>query len=370
MKKVLVLLLLLTLSAGAVTPQDYMKVIKQIKQCVDSNDKEKFKGLFSQRKVIERIRTASEPKNLKGFRGFINGLMSNFGSVVSALHLQTKTGSFEFLHKVKRPKGEFWIFRMEGDGGINYFEFMLIEENNAVKIADYYIYITGQYFTETAAILYKNFEGQTNAAEISTQAGMMKKIQTLILQKKFKEALVLYKKFPEDLKKLKVMKAIKMTIAMNLDEKLYVETIEDLMKHYGDTDRGYIMLVQVDFWFLKENYKKVLECINGLDKYLKGDPFLEIFRMNSYFLMEDFEGTLKAAENYAKVFEAGSDVYTIPFTLGIKMKDHKRAVKGLKFMYSGDFYIEDLEKDPDYKEFVASDEYKKFKKSNKHPNDK
>ena len=370
MKKIFLFLFIISISAAAVTPQDYAKVVKDIQKAVTKGDTALFQSLFSQKKVIERVRATADPQNEQSFAGFIRGVQGNMGAIVKSISRQLQNGSFEFLHKVKRPKGEFYIFRMESDSGINYFEFMLIEEDNKVKIGDYYIYITGQYFTETMAIIYKNFEGQKNAAKINNQALMMRNIQQLMQQKKFNEALTLYNKFPDSLKKLKVMKAIKMNIAMNLDEKLYVETIEDLMKNFGDTDRGYIMLVQVDFWFLKKKYDKVLECVNGLDKHLKGDPYLEMFRMNCYFLKKDFDKSLKAAKKFADSFEAGSEVYTLPFQLAIELKDHKKAAEGLKFMYSGDFFIEGIEKEPEYNEFVASKEYKKFKKNNKHPNEK
>ena len=142
------------------------------------------------------------------------------------------------------------------------------------------------------------------------------------------------------------------------------------MKNFGKTDKGYILLVQIDFWFVKGKYDKVLECIDGLDKHLQGDPYLNVYRVNSYYLKKDFENTLKFAKAYVKNFEGDGNMYSIPFTLGIELKDHKKAAAGLKFMYDGEFFMEDLEENPEYKDFVNSDVYKKFKKENKHPNEK
>src|SRR5262249_26702303 len=85
-----------------------------------------------------------------------------------------------------------------------------------------------------------------------------------------------FRQLPASVQKEKLVLLLRLRAAQNLDESIYTAAIEDIRKHYPNDPS--IDLLSIDYYFMKKQYAKSLECIDRLDKAVAGDPQLQVTR--------------------------------------------------------------------------------------------
>jgi len=200
----------------------------------------------------------------------------------------TDQDEFKFIkHYVKEGKHHA-IFRLYGnkESTLNYHDYELIKVNNESRIADVYIYMSGEPLSETMGNLYKDLydEARDRKKEASEMADIGR-VRTLLQKGKNAEAKKLYDALPAYLKKNKAVLLMDILICSDLSNDEYNLAITNFQEKFPNEPNMNLMMI--DGYFLQKEYGKMLDAINALDAQIDKDPILDFYRYLSYNLLKD-----------------------------------------------------------------------------------
>lgn len=317
--------------------------------------------LFSKRFLLDT--KSSKIKNFN--KGFYEGFSESFkfGNVI--LDNLNKGGRYDYLRSFKDENGNNIIqFRLYGDDGLNYHNHIVEFVNNEPKIVDTYIFIIGEYLSETIKSMYMSLVAKQNFKSLFKSKSMndislLPKIKALRAEGKYEEAKKVYNQLSDKGKTNKLFMLMDVSISQNLSEEEYKKAISNYEEKFPNDPS--LNLVSIDGYILTEEYDKALENINKLDKALNGDSFLDFMRGSIYYLKSDFENAEKyfstTAEKYIDFIEPIDSLLTIY----IEQQKNEKAVEVLNKMITNfqlpkDLLIESVQENfPDFsktKEFL------------------
>lgn len=373
MKKILILLMLLgygvsqaQLQAKDTTKYDYIGYT--IDSTLYNGDKSYFNKTFSINALVEKVMIDSDDSSLKEFnKGFDSGLRRSFDFGQRLLDEIGESGSFDFLRSSINEKGEYHLlFRLNGEDGLNYHDFLVEEYKGKTKIVDGYFFISGEYMSKTLRDTYKSMLARKPSLidkimkkTVVDDSNKVLKIKSLTAQGDFKKAYNLYESLSSDFKKQKSTQLIGLSIASSLDEATYQKIIKKYEESFPNDPSLY--LVSIDGEFMRGNYNKVFSLINKLDNAVGGDDFLDLYRANTMYLKGDMNNATKYANRLLVNYPFYPDSYTTLMSIYIDQKKYIKAINTL-----ADFYTTfELDKEEmkeaiaeDYPEFVKTKEYK------------
>lgn len=192
-------------------------------------------------------------------------------------------------------------------------------------------FLSGEYLSDTFRSIYKNYFEAKNSifnSRYSKSFSKIVKMRQFCNNQQYKEAYDLYNTIPVKYAQEKPFLLLYIDLASKLDNKLYVEAISKYEELYPNDP--VLSLVLMDKNFINKNYIEALKNINDLDVFLKGDSFLDLYRGNIYFGMEDYENAKKylinITENYPYFYEG----YDSLLSLYIYLKEYMNALKVLE----------------------------------------
>jgi hypothetical protein len=147
--------------------------------------------------------------------------------------------------------------------------------------------------------------------------------------------------------------------AQAIDDDEYSTVLEEFRQLYPQDPC--LDLLLIDYYFMKNDYARVNESTNRLDKSLGGDPYLNVLRSN----MSASGGDLKAARGFAdraiKEEPTLASGYLALLNVSILERTHKESLELLKKLdKTFRTKFDDLSKVPEYAEFARSPEYKEW----------
>lgn len=233
----------------------------------------------------------------------------------------------------------FLRFRLFGDDGINYHEFLLeFDTYDSYYISDIFIYTTGQYFSETMQGFYKPLvfdllKDSLNTADSLTfnpQSFMaIKLISAFLKNGKKKQARNLFYKLPENLRSQPFMMQYEFLLVDVEDEVTYANLLDKLSEK--SQSRIALYLLGIDRFFISKNYAKALSSLDSLDYYV-GDDFLDLHRGNIYYAWDKKDSSeacfLRLEKNYP--YYTGS--YDVLLEIYNNQKEFDKAVLLLERM--------------------------------------
>jgi hypothetical protein len=205
-------------------------------------------------------------------------------------------GSYELVRHYEKDNKQHLVFRVFGEGGLNYHDFELVKVKDQLKAADMYIYLTGEEFSKTIAQLsdiFMDVSKEKSNAEVDSYTSSLRKIRYLIDDGKHETAKQVYDQLPQSLKKEKIFKIIRLQITVDLNDEEYQKALEDFEASYGNDASAQLWLI--DSYFLKKEFNKALKAVNTMDSILK-DPFLDYYRALIYTNLNDTKQTIKYLE--------------------------------------------------------------------------
>lgn len=224
-------------------------------------------------------------------RGFGDGIMEKLKLGTQITNSLTGLDNFEFIkHYIKNEKHHL-IFRLYGDkeSTLNYHDYELIKVNNTCRIADLYIYLSGETLAETMRNLYNSMIEKSNNSDLQKLKGIEEvgDIRKLMQRGKNGEAKKKYDALPDYLKNAKTIMLLNVLVCSNLSNQEYNEAIN----HYNEIFPGEqnMNLMMIDGYYLQKDYIKMLAAVNALDAQINKDPLLDFYRYISYKLLEDKE---------------------------------------------------------------------------------
>lgn len=267
------------------------------------------------------IRDDDGDEKIKDFNaGFTSSLNSPFGRKI--IELIQNGGSYDFVNYFEYDRGDYGIlFRFYMDGAINYHEYYLTKnKDNEFFVDDVYIYITGEFFSETLRNLYNAALGNDETA--FEDILKLKEVKTLMAEQKLEEAKAIFKTIHGDLKNNKVVKLLELQLVSD-DNDEYLRVMEEYARLFPKD--ASLFLVTIDKFFLDENYGKVLEMVDSLYSYTN-DDFLDLYRGSCYLMEENEEKTLFHFERLISNYPNYAEGYDVLLNIYEGKKEYEKSV--------------------------------------------
>jgi tetratricopeptide (TPR) repeat protein len=233
--------------------------------------------------LLERIRQKSkvlqDPDLLKGFKSTFVPTLSQ-GSISKQVLNATHNGSYRLLREYDKGGRKHLLFRMFGDGGLNYHDFILVRAGDSVKAADLYTYVSDEWVSSSVArITDMMIQGNDPLGDVS----IIKKMSSQLGNAEYMNIKSSYEELRPELKKDKSIMSIYIAACHHIDLGLYQEALEQYASTFPDAPSSYLMML--DLYYLQKEYDKGIVCIDKLDRIIGGDTLLDYFRANFYLEM-------------------------------------------------------------------------------------
>lgn len=206
-----------------------------------------------------------------------------------------KKGNYELVKQYEKDNHQHLVFRMYNEQ-LNYHDLELIKKEDKVKIADIYIYATGENLSSTFAqsLMFMNNQVDAGSKVDNKVLKNIQLIKTYINVKDFEKADQLFKTLPAMVRNQKLYKIIYIQIASGLATEKYLTALNKFQQEYPDAPNMYLLMI--DAYYLKKDYAGALRCVNGLDSLINKDNFLDYYRALIYKESEDHAQQLVCLE--------------------------------------------------------------------------
>jgi tetratricopeptide (TPR) repeat protein len=292
---------------------------------------------------------------------------------ISAVLREVENGAYyNFVNFDYDAFGNYYLlFRLFSEGGLNYHEYLLSQnEEGDFVISDIYIYLTGEYLSESMSRYY--LAGATKLLNeelyekedfrVLDYSDKIQQIQQLLQWGRKDMALEIYKEIPEEVRKEKTVRLYALQlIDSESQEEEYSQILEEYLKDYPEDPSLY--LVSIDHYVIKEDYAKAQAMIDTLGM-LTNDSFLYFLQGNMEYLKGKLE---KAEEHYQFIlteYPGFLEAYNVMLGLYIEQKRYGKGVDVLRSLgenFEVDRSILDEMVREDFPEFAASPQYQNWK---------
>jgi hypothetical protein len=226
------------------------------------------------KKVASHLHSTNSAAIMKGIKQALN----RFQLGDKILESMAANGKYELVKIYEKEGTQHLLFRLFSDEGLNYHDLELCKRNGKIGIADFYIYLSGENFSETLAALLTSFDKSVgdNEAESNDLVKNIRKIRDYADSKDYESAYKYYHKLPLDIQNQRTVQIAYLMICKEYDEDEYVEGLLKFKRLYPDDPN--IDLLMMDAYIIKKEIPKAMAAIDNLDKYINSDPFLDYFR--------------------------------------------------------------------------------------------
>jgi hypothetical protein len=210
--------------------------------------------------------------------GIRSAIVSQIGPMlcqaVTAFEPEGTTQSYVYL-RTRNVNGQIRpLLRLAGDNGVTYHELELDKHTDGtIRIVDIYLYSTGELMSE---LLGTALEGAVKDSAMLAIGDVRLKLNA----GQPKEAHAKLHQLPEHVRRMRVVMLLDVFVSGMLDDDIeYARAIDAFEKAYPND--GALDLIQIDQYFMKKKFDKVLAMIDRLDKRLGGDPYLDVQRASA-----------------------------------------------------------------------------------------
>lgn len=299
MKNIAICLVLLLVNiagfAQIMTEKEVSDFTTKIEKIIKEKNEAKFDALIGTKTFSNKFKSDNDGKL------FLEEAIKS--AKLSQQIIAVGVNNYSFVKSFNENNKTFLIYRLiTEDQGLNYHELELCKENGVVKIADIFIYLTGENLSESLITIYKSLMVQRNKLSNAEEAKLFKTMSTLMPEiKKLTQSgqhEKAYQKIlsaPAFMKSLKMFQLNKILVAQNLsDEKLYSDAIDEFKNNYPNAKN--LNLLLIDGYLLKKQYDNAGTSIDKLDISLGGDPYLDYYRYLLSNLKNDTTASMKYIE--------------------------------------------------------------------------
>ena len=216
-------------------------------------------------------------------------------------------GHFRLLHLGQKNGEQRALFRfVQPDGGVTYDDCILVRQaDGKVRIDDVYLFAAGEMLSEglrreLAAALAKGAivmwpKGRVAAADDDyvESADKLSDMKRRIEEGKFQAALDIYQGLPDRFKTEKNVLLARLQAARALKGKQYDEAVRAYRKEFPHELN--LDLIMIDAYFEHKLFERVLACIDGLDRSVGGDPYLDALRAKTHLAQHDLDAAQECA---------------------------------------------------------------------------
>jgi hypothetical protein len=268
-----------------VTSEEAKEFARQLEIAASKKDASFFDEAVDKKELINRTGISND----RDAREFGSGVQEGMRMGTQITNALKDNGHYQLVKQYEKNKSQHLIFRLYADGSINYHDLELKHTKGEVKVADIFIYLSGENLSETIKGLYLQFSDLIKSTEKQFTTSWYQKLP-LIRQKidagNYQEAFEIYNMLPEEAKKTKPFQLLNLQICSGLnDNSLYQKAIDAYMALYANEPNMHLLLI--DVFIVNKQYDKALNSINQVDKMINKDPFLDYYRYFIYNIREE-----------------------------------------------------------------------------------
>ena len=272
---------------------------KEIEKSVSQKNATYLDDAIDVKSIVNRMKITSG-KSLINENGFEKGIKEKMILGKEIIRSIGAKGSYKMIRCYSVGDTQHVLFRMYGNGSVNYHDFELTHVKGVCKIADVYVYLSGENLSETLANLYKQFDATGFNDNDMASLKKINEIRKMYHSSRFSDAKEAIEKLPYNIRNMKPVMLLNIMICGSLEnnDSIYEKALEDYKAVYPQ--EANMDLLSIDGYFLQKKYDKVMTSINKLDKALGGDPFLDFYRYACYKMLEDKPGQKESLERLVK----------------------------------------------------------------------
>lgn len=276
-----------------VSTAEAMKLAHRIEYSATNRDYAVLNNIFDDKELEKKI---SSEGGLFMSKTLIKGALEGFKqgqfgkAIIDAIG---KDGTYELIKQYEKDKKQHLLFRLNGDGGVNYHDYELVKRDEAIKAADVFIYMSGENLSKTIADALK-LTSQNIPKEELEKINKIKTIKSFMAQQDYEKALKEFEELPAAVKKEKAYQMIHIRICSKLDNDQYIQALNEYRALYPKDPNMYLMMI--DAYVLQKDYPMALTAVNRLDSLIDKDPYQDYERGLIYLLMKDTIQSQKSFE--------------------------------------------------------------------------
>lgn len=277
-----------------VTKAEAAKVAASLTDAMARRDASRFNELLDTDAFEKRL--VSHAHNQLS-RPLVKGAMKNMQSGEYGLQMVNSLGdegTYELVKQYEKDGHQHLIFRMYNEQ-LNYHDFELVKKGNQVKIADIFVYLTGENLSSTLAesLLYVS-DGEAASRTGKKDAVKVQLIKKHLNANNFEKARQVFETLPAVVREQKLFKMIYIRIASGLGDDEYLAALNKFQQAHPDAPNMYLLMI--DAYFLRKDFPAALRCVNSLDSLINKDLFLDYYRALIYKESQDDANKLVCLE--------------------------------------------------------------------------
>ncbi|MFZ1528380.1 MAG: hypothetical protein WAT19_06515 [Ferruginibacter sp.] len=268
-----------------VSGAEALKLSADIEAAIKNRSEQNIDQMINPEIVADRASKGMQSAFREGVQEGIGKALAKNNLARQIVRSVGKNGSYKMLRQYEKDGIQHLIFRLYSDEGLNYHDFELTKRNGKIWIADIYIYASGENFSKSMADIISNYIGTDkdfDDAKIK-QLEKLRDIRTLLNRGDYEKANSIYQSIPTQLRNTRLLDIAYLEIANGLSDTAYKNAVVQFEKIYKNDSGMYLLLI--DPYILNKDYKRAMECVEGLDKLLNKDPLLDLFRANIFTMM-------------------------------------------------------------------------------------
>lgn len=302
-------------------------------------DAEKVKGVFDVDSLLSDavVFDPDDPQSMAFHIGFREGFTEKFDYAQFIFPEILKGADYDFISYYQAGPNEYHLmFRLFSDEGLNYHDYRLFkDEAGAYRIRDVYFYLTGEPYSLALRRIYLMAYNELTQLENPDleNARIVQGIQKMVPVREkmmagdFPAAWALLQTMPEELMRDKSILTTKIQVAMNLNDSLYLEALNEYIDLYPHDPS--VFLVSIDKYIMDQNFDQALNMVDSLDASVYGDEFLEFYRGNINYMKGDMARAEKHFRSLLEYFPDYVEGHDRLLTVYAETEQYPKAVEVL-----------------------------------------
>lgn len=272
-----------------------------------------------------------------------------------------------FLRIRERDGQRFAVFHLRSDDGLTYYEWYLDKyPGGKVKAWDCEVYVSGERMTQTLRRLWtpavagidentRKHMGKRNR-ELADNISKLTQIRQAHVAQDYQQMIKVYESMPQSVQEERSVMSIVMTAYISTgDEKKYETMLEQYnAMHRAASNRE---LMMIDLCIYREDFGEAMKMIDGLDRRVGGDHYLDALRSNIAYMAGGYKKATAFIDRGIQNDPRIEDFYWTSIEQAISEKDWPRVSLMLDGLVSIDVPLNDLSEVPYFAGYVESGEY-------------
>lgn len=266
------------LKENKVSRQEAIDFSKTLEASFKERNPDIFNNIFDAGTLKKRIKEASNDKLTDRMLSDVPDQIQKRKMGDQIAKSLGRDGMYQFIKSYEKNGKQHLIFRLFGDGGLNYHDIELVHSGKEIKAADMYIYLTGENLSKSLADIFLQlgdyYDTQPGERDFAQSVSDIRK---LIAEENYEKALSKFESLPDTLKKQKLFQIMHVQITAKIEnDSAYKNALSEYQNLYPAEPGMYILFLEIHFSRLE--YDKALEDVNKMDSLINKDPFLDYYR--------------------------------------------------------------------------------------------